>query len=203
MNFTGLKEIQLDALKEICNIGMGHAATALSQMIGRSVNLRVPKITVALVADTPDIIGGPGQLVVGIHLKIYGDARGDILLIFPKDSAKELLSLLLGNTPEDDDLTSEISVSALNEVGNILASAHLSAMSRLMGVTLIPSMPSMALDMAGAILDPVLAELGEAGDWALVIETEFVGETKVRGHFFIMPDPNSIDVLLKACKVDG
>ena len=79
-----LHDVHLDALQEICNIGMGHAATALSQMIGQTVNLNVPKVTLASLDQVPDIMGGAEQVVVGIYMRIYGNLRGNILLIFPR-----------------------------------------------------------------------------------------------------------------------
>ena len=201
MTFHRLSERQLDALKEISNIGMGHAATALSQLIGARVNLKVPRLTVTDIAQVPDLLGGAEKVVVGITLQILGDARGNILLIFPQESAHRLLSSLLGQE-EKGLVINELSTSTLKEVGNILASAFLSALGSLLHMVLIPSIPMLAYDMAGAVVDHVLIELSEAGDYALTVETDFTdqaGEAAgVRGHFLLLPDPGSLDMLLKA-----
>ncbi|OHB28657.1 MAG: CheY-P-specific phosphatase CheC [Desulfuromonadaceae bacterium GWC2_58_13] len=203
MTLPPLSETQLDALKEISNIGMGHAATALSQMIGETVYLRVPRITIADITEMPDLVGGPEEVVVGITLRIFGDARGTILLIFPRESAQQMLVRLIGHKPRGL-VFNEMSASALKELGNILASAYLSALGNLLHMTLIPSIPLLAYDMAGAVLDNVLIELSQVGDLALMVETEFhdqsPSEDVIRGHFMILPDPGTLDVILEAAR---
>ncbi len=205
MTFNNLTEGQLDALKEISNIGMGHAATALSQLIGETVQLRVPQITVSDIADVPEKIGGPEKIVVGITLQVLGDARGNILLVFPEDSAGQLISRLIRQPSLD--LADEICVSTIKEVGNILASAYLSALGSLLNMTLIPSIPLLAYDMAGAVVDNILIELSEAGDMALLVETEFHGVNPeiepIKGHFLLLPDPHSLDIILHAVGGQG
>lgn len=201
MTFTRLTDGQLDALKEISNIGMGHAATALSQLIGDTVRLRVPQVSVTDIAQVPELLGGSERVVVGITLQVLGDARGNILLIFPEISARQLIARLLCRE-ETDLVIDEISGSTLKEVGNILASAYLNALGSLLHMTLIPSIPLLAHDMAGAVVDHVLIELSMAGDLALMVETEFQGDSPIqeaiRGHFFLLPDPPSLDIILKA-----
>jgi chemotaxis protein CheC len=201
VNFSRLSEGQLDALKEISNIGMGHAATALSQLIGETVYLRVPRVTVTDIAQVPELMGGAEREVVGITLRILGDARGNILLVFPYESARQLLACLLHQS-ESEPLLNELGTSTLKEVGNILASAYLNALGSLLHLTLIPSVPMLAYDMAGAVVDFVLIELSQAGDLALMVETEFHGVTPgtagIKGHFFLLPDPASLVFILDA-----
>jgi chemotaxis protein CheC len=198
MDYRNLTDEHLDALREVSNIGMGHAATALSQLIGRTIRLRVPKIVLSNISDVPEILGGAEKLVVGIYLQILGDARGNILLIFPRESAMQLIGSLIPHEPDDGTGLSEMAGSTLKEVGNILASAYLTALGNLVNMVLIPSIPMMSYDMAGAVVDYVLIELGEVGDLSLVVETEFYGEDRRIGHLFIFPDPNSLSVILKA-----
>ncbi len=199
MSFPSLSEEQLDALREISNIGMGHAATALSQLIGETVLLRVPRVTLTDIARVPALLGGAEKIVAGITLQVFGDARGNILLIFPQESAQRLLARLLGSA-EQQLLFSELGASTMKEVGNILASAYLSAMGNLLHLTLIPSVPLLACDMAGAVVDHVLIELSAAGDLALMVETEFHGATPgqelIKGHFFLLPDATSLELIL-------
>jgi len=199
MTYSPLTEEQRDALKEISNIGMGHAATALSQLLGETVYLRVPRVTETDIIQVPDLFGGADQVVAGITLQMLGEARGNILLIFPRESANRLLGRLLrreGETPVFD----ELSTSTLKEVGNILASAFLNALGSLLGMTLIPSVPLLAYDMVGAVIDYVLVELFQSGDRAILVETEFHGEDPgqevVQGHFFLLPEPETLEVLL-------
>jgi len=201
MPFRELNNVQLDALKEISNIGMGHAATALSQMIGQTVHLRVPHVTITAISQVPEHLGGAEKLMVGITLQILGDARGSVMLLFPQDSAQRLLCSLLGHQ-EKTLIMDEMNVSALKEVGNILASAYLSALGNLLNKTLIPSVPMLAYDMAGAVVDYVLIELSESSDLALMVETDFAGEPgqdlAIKGHFFLLPDPTTLDIFLNA-----
>jgi chemotaxis protein CheC len=199
MPFRELSHVQLDALMEISNIGMGHAATALSQMIGQTVRLRVPQVTVTEISQVPEHLGGAEQLMVGITMQVLGDARGSIMLLFPQESAHRLLCSLLGHQDRGHNLSEE-DVSALKEVGNILASAYLNALGNLLKKVLIPSVPLLANDMAGAVVDNVLIELSRSGDLAMMVETDFSGEQDrektIRGHFFLLPDPATLDIFV-------
>jgi chemotaxis protein CheC len=170
-------------------------------MVSDTVELHVPSVTLADIVDVPDLIGGPEQIVVGITMKIQGDACGNILLVFPEESAHRLVNQLLDR---DDTGTrfDEMAESTLKEVGNILASSYLGAMGSLLNLMLIPSVPAFAHDMSGAVIDYLLIELSETGDQALMIETEFhgrkPGDDVITGHFFLLPDPVSLKVLVDA-----
>lgn len=201
MTFHELNSVQLDTFKEISNIGMGHAATALSQMIGQRVQLNVPNVTITEISKVPDHLGGAEKMMVGITLQILGDARGSIMLLFPQESARRLVGSLLGQ-PFETLVMNDIISSTLKEVGNILASAFLSALGNMMKKTLIPSVPMLAYDMAGAVVDYVLIDLSKAGDLAMMVETDFTGDPRqefdVKGHFFLLPDPTTLDIFLSA-----
>ena len=191
-----LNENDLDFLRELSNIGVGHAATALSQLIGRQVGMRAPKVSIVDLSSVPELMGGSEKVVSGVYLQVLGDARGAILLVFPDDSSRALINLLLKRV---DEPLSEMGASTLKEVGNILASAYLSVLGNMLGITLIPSIPSLAHDMVGAVVDIVLSDLGEIGDTAFVFETEFYDITNdIKGHFFLLPGPDSIDVIMRA-----
>jgi len=200
MTFSSLDALQLDTLRELSNIGMGHAATALSQLLRRGISLHVPNLTVTDIAEVPTLLGGAEKVVAGVTLDVLGEARGNILLIFPQQSAERLLGALIG-TETTEPLESQLGASTLCEVGNILASAYLTALGQMMKMVLIPSVPRMALDMAGAVADTVLIELSQSGDRALMLETEFhdnqTGHDPIRGHFFLLPDPETLHVILK------
>jgi len=201
MTFGQLSDEHLDALREISNVGMGHAATALSQMVGDTIYLHVPKVSLADIAEVPELMGGADTVVVGVTLQIRGDATGTVLLVFPEESALRLARRLLGRS-DDEDALDAMGNSTLMEVGNILASSYLGAMGSLLHLMLLPSIPLLAHDMAGAVIDYLLIELSEAGNQALVIETEFHGkdpqEATIAGHFFLLPDPESLGVLIEA-----
>ena len=202
MRVADLNETELDALREVSNIGMGHAATALSQMLGKTVNLRVPQVLVTDISKVPELLGGAEKMVVGIYLQILGSARGNILMIFPRENAIRILEKLLNRENSRGGLLSELEVSALKEVGNILASAYLNALGTMLKMTLIPSVPVLSFDMAGAVVDYVLVDLAEVGDESLMVETEFFeDDEQVKGHFFLLPDTPSLQIILEAIGV--
>jgi chemotaxis protein CheC len=182
---------------EISNVGVGHAATALSQLLGTRVDIKVPDVAVTDISDVPDKLGGADRPVVLMFLKMLGDAEGDLVIIFPKESAEKMVAMLLRQDVSETDIFTEMAQSALREVGNILASAYLSALGSMLNLSLIPSTPSVTYDMLGAAIDAVLVDIGSSGDNALMVETElFIRNEELKGSFFLMPDPASLDVLL-------
>ena len=197
-----LSTIQLDALKEIGNVGAGNSATALSQLINRKIDMTVPQIAIMPLGDVPDVVGGPDAMVAGVFLRVYGPAPSSILFLLPRDSAFALVDMLMGREQGYTTSLNSMDESALMEIGNILAGAYLNALSYFTKLTLLPSIPALAMDMAGAILSVILIQLGEMGDHALVIETEFTTENDgVKGHFFLIPDPGSLSTILAAIGV--
>lgn len=197
-----LSEDQLDALREIGNVGAGNSATALSQIISRKIDMSVPKVAIMPLGDVPDVVGGPDAMVVGVFLRVYGLAPGSVLFLLPRDSAFYLIDMLMGKERGSTKNLDFMDESALMEIGNILAGSYLNALSHFTKLTLLPSIPALALDMAGAILSVVLVQLGQMGDHALVIETEFLSEDDgIRGHFFLIPDPGSLNTILTAVGV--
>ncbi|MBP2642444.1 MAG: cheC [Firmicutes bacterium] len=197
-----LSDLQLDALKEVGNVGAGNAATALSQIINRKIDMAVPQVSILPLGEVPNVVGGPDMMVAGVYLRVYGPAPGSILFLLPRDSAFYLVDTLMGRGERDSNTLDEMDQSALLEIGNILAGAYLNSLSYFTKFTLLPSIPALAMDMAGAILSVVLIQLGQMGDHALVIETEFTTEADgVRGHFFLIPDPGSLGTILAAIGV--
>ena len=197
-----LSLVQLDALKEIGNVGAGNSATALSQLINRKIDMTVPQIAIMPLGDVPDVVGGPDVMVAGVYLRVFGPAPSSILFLLPRDSAFYLVDMLMGREQGYTTSLDSMDESALMEIGNILAGAYLNALSHFTKLTLLPSIPALAVDMAGAILSVILIQLGEMGDHALVIETEFTTENDgVKGHFFLIPDPGSLSTILSAIGV--
>ena len=194
--FFKLDEDDLDALREISNIGAGHAVTALHQMTQKIIMLEVPEVTILPFKEVVTKLGGPEEEVAGLFFRVFGEARGNMLVAMPKASSEQLLKILFGAEGRP---FGEIEVSALKEVGNILTSSYLNAMGSLLKRTFIPSIPSFSLDMAQAVVDLLLIELAEVTHEALVIETFFRSRDRsFSGHFFLLPDPTSIDLLIKA-----
>ncbi|MBQ1336123.1 MAG: chemotaxis protein CheC [Selenomonadaceae bacterium] len=194
---------QLDALREIGNVGAGNSATALSQIINRRIDMNVPKVALVPLDAVPDLVGGPDTIVVGVFLRVYGKAPGNILFLLPQKSAYYLVDTLMGKNHGDTEKLDLMDESALMEIGNILAGAYLNAFFTFTNISMLPSIPALAMDMAGAILNVVLVQLGQMGDTAMVIETEFLSEDDgINGHFFLVPDPGSLETIITAVGVE-
>lgn len=198
-----LSASQLDALREIGNVGAGNSATALSQVINHRIDMNVPKVAMIPLEAVPDLVGGPDAIVVGIFLRVYGKAPSNILFLLPQKSAFYLVDTLMGKPHGSTTSLDAIEQSALMEIGNILSGAYLNAFFTFTKITMLPSIPALAMDMAGAILNVVLAQLGQMGDRALVIETEFLSEDDgINGQFFLVPDPGSLNTIINAVGVE-
>ena len=197
-----LNNLQIDVLKEIGNIGAGNAATALAKMLDRKIDMEVPKVKILEFKDVSETLGGAEIPVVGILLKVSGDLTGSIMFILKYRDANILVNILMGRPMQESNEFSEMDISALKEVGNILTGSYLSALAALTNLKIRSSVPDMAIDMAGAILSVPAIEFGKVGDTVLYIETEFSQEnTKVVGDFFLIPDVDTYDILLKALGV--
>jgi chemotaxis protein CheC len=198
---------QLDALREVANIGAGHAATALSEMIGETIMISVPRINVARLEEVPPQVAAPDEPVAAVLMHMLGDLTGRTLLVFPRRTAHRLASMLLRRTtPVDADSRefSEMDQSAIKEAGNILSSAYMNALSDFMGMMLLPSPPSLAVDMSDAVLTTTYLQFGSDRDLVFCVESEFImddtAET-LRGFFLLLPDPASLQAILKAIRV--
>lgn len=201
LTLDNLNSMQIDVLREIGNIGAGNAATALSKMIAKRIDMDVPKVNILEFKDVAELVGGPEAAVVGIYFKVTGDITGSIMYLMDKKSAKFLTNLLMSRDSGSDDLD-EMEISALQEVGNILAGSYLNSLSTLTKLSLIVSVPSLAVDMAGAILSVPVILFGQVGDKVMLIETDFIeGSEHVKGNFFLVPDEDSFEILLKSLGV--
>ncbi|MFH1783763.1 MAG: chemotaxis protein CheC [bacterium] len=189
---------QLDALREMGGIGAGNAATALSQLLGRRVEMSVPKIYIVPVEKVTALMGEPEKLVVGVYLRILGDVLGSLLLSFPRDSAFALIDVLMGRKVGSTKILSDMDRSALKETGNIVAGAYLNALASLTRQNLVPCTPNLAFDMMGAIVDYILISISQKVENVIVLEVEFIeSQTKVKGFFFILPDVDSLKIILE------
>lgn len=198
-----LSPVQLDALREIGNIGAGNSATALSQVLNKKIDMNVPRVSLVPIEDVPDLVGGPDALIVAVFLRVYGKAPGNILFLMPKENALFMVDDLMGRPHGTTQVIDELDASALKEVGNILTGSYLNAFFHFTNIAMLPSIPALAVDMAGAILNIVLVQLGQMGDHAMVIETKFLAEDdSVNGHFFLVPDPGSLGTIVKAVGVE-
>lgn len=200
--FNHFAAFEIDVLKEVGNIGAGNAATALSRLLNKPVDMAVPKVSLLPFEEIADRVGGSEQVVIAVFLRVEGEAPGNMFFIIQEESAKRLLRQLLSITNEEQGAYSDMEMSALCEIGNILAGSYLSSLADFTHLSMAPTVPSVALDMAGAILSYGLVQYGEMGDSALLIETTFLEDRQdLEGHFFLIPDPESFNKIFKALGV--
>ena len=199
-----LKESQLDAMREVANIGAGHAATALSQMTNRKIMITVPRVNVRPLEEACDIVGTPGEVIAAILMHMMGDLTGRALLMFPQPSARTICDFRLRREIGTTQNFGEMEKSALKEAGNILASAYLNALSDFMGMMLVPSVPSLTIDLSGAILSSAHLNFGHDRDYAFCVETSFRVEgtdESLGGHFLLLPDIASVRSIFDAIRL--
>ena len=196
-----LKELQLDALREVANIGGGHAATALSQMTNRRIMNSVPKIFVSHLDEVSAQLFDPGVPVAGVLMHMMGDLTGRTLLLVPETNATVLCDLLLSRTVGTTKQLGVLEQSALKEAGNILGAAYMNALSDFMKMMLLPSVPSLVIDTAAAVVSSAYLNFGRERDYVFCIETRFEFDQAGRilpGYFLLLPDLVSLRAILDA-----
>jgi chemotaxis protein CheC len=192
-----LDKLELDALREVGNIGAGRAATALSQMLGRSVQIDVPKASIVRLEQLPEPLGGPEKLVAATYFRVYGEAPGRLLIMIGEQSLSHLLTLLMGSAPAAGQPLDATAQSAVKELGNILCSAYLNALADFMGFPLLPSVPALAIDMVSSVLQSVASDAAETGAQALLIENRFMESSQTVPLFlFLLPEPGALQAML-------
>jgi chemotaxis protein CheC len=201
-DFERFGDTQMDVLREVGNIGAGHAATALSKMLGKPVDMGVPRVNLVPFDEIAEQVGGPETVVVAVFLRVEGDAPGNLFFLLSEGSAKRLLKELVRMDSVEGAPFTELEVSALSEIGNILAGSYLSSLADFTQLSLSPTVPGFAVDMAGAILAYGLLQFGDMGDQALLIETAFFdGIDQVEGNLFLIPDPESFSTIFTSLGV--
>ena len=199
-----LKKLQRDALREVANIGAGHAATALSTLTNRRIMITVPEVRVSRLEEVAEILGSPDDVVAAVLMHMMGDLTGRTLVLFPEQNARQLCDILLRKPIGTTKAYGEMEQSGLKEVGNILSSAYLNALSDFMGMMLVPSVPSLAIDLAGAVLTSAYMNFGYDRDYVFCVETEFVLEepgTNLSGHYLLLPDLASLRAIFDAIRL--
>lgn len=186
-----------DVLREIGNIGAGNATTALSTMLGSRVDMMVPKVRLMEFKEVGTTLGGEEQLVAGIYLEVQGDIHGSIMFIQKKESARAMVQKLMGMPSTEEDFT-EMELSALKEIGNVITGAYLNSLATLTNLTIYPSVPDVCIDMAGAILSVPAIQFGAISDKMLLIQTDFADDVDLSGYFILVPDEESDAKILHA-----
>lgn len=205
IDLNQLNDIQYDVLREIGNIGAGNATTALSQMLNQKMDMSVPKVALVPFNEISDVMGSEDQTVVGIMLGFEGDVEGMMMFLFDTRSAHHLVNTLMMRDKEDGveegaDF-SDMDMSALNEIGNIVSGSYLTAISKLTNLKMISTVPEMTIDMIGALLSVPASEFGKYGDKLLLIQSQFGELDFVNGYFLMIPELDSYDKLLASLGV--
>lgn len=203
-----ISDMHLDVLKEIGNIGAAHAATALSQLLGRKIDMLVPDVKLVSFDEMFELAGGAEKIVAGIFLRIQGDLSGSMFFVLPVESANHFIRKLIHDDTFDFHANpiAAMGISAMQELGNILSGSYLSALSDFTGLNIHPTVPSLSVDMVGAIVSFGLIEVSHYSDDVIVIDTRINDDadektSTVDGHFFLLPDPESYVTIFRSLGV--
>ena len=195
--YDDLNDIQMDVLREIGNIGAGNAATALSSMLTSPINICVPTVRILDYEQVVTELGGPEQMIVGLLLCLDGDVKGMIMFLLHQNFADMTLQALLGQGLPESGEIDEMSYSAIQEVANIMAASYVNAISSMTGLTINITVPSMCVDMLGAILSVPSIYYADISDKIIFIADEFNGQDlRAPNHVLLIPDVDSLEKIM-------
>jgi chemotaxis protein CheC len=199
-----LSDYQYEALTDVAKRGVANSATGLSEMVGRTIDMRALDVSLLGLDQVPKLLGAPDDTVVGIYLAIWGDIVGHILLLFSPTEANGLVDMLMEQPWGTTTSLGSMERSALGEVGNLTGSFFLNALAEMTALGGQPSPPAVMVDMGAAILDVPLVALAESSDEVLVIRTSFVAdERQIGAVFLVMPDARSLLAILNSLGRNG
>ena len=202
VSFSNMSNMQIDVFKELASIGCGNAVTSLSKMLKKKVGMSVPMVNLLDFKNVSDFIGGPENIIIGVLVNLSHDIDGIMMFLIDMKCAHSLISMMIGRQLSENSEFSELELSALQEIGNILCSSYLSSLSSMTNQRIIPSVPQLSIDMAGAILSVPAIEFGKVSDKVLFIESTFsTDQENVSGFFVLVPDPPSFAKILSSLGV--
>lgn len=208
MDSKKLSHMQKDVLREIGNIGAGNATASMSQLINKQIKMEVPSVKVVTINEMMDIIGGPERLIVAIFFRFDGEVTGTVYFILTIEEAEYLVRKMTNEQVTKimvDGKTDSMAVSVLQEIANILNGSYLSAMADFTNLRMTTSIPYLSIDMAAATIVTGLVELSRSSDYAIMIDTQIKGNEEsnsAKGHFLLLPDPESIPKLFSALGIE-
>lgn len=204
MNSHNLSDVYLDVLRKISAIGAENAAKSLSTLLGRGVTMQVSKVAPMPFNEIVNYAGGAEHMILSVFVRIEGGLSGNTLFVMDTDDARSMIRHMTGTADEEG--FTEMGLSVIHEVGNIMIGSYITALSDFLGFELHPSVPSLGVDMAGAILAFSLSEIGLSGDTAIVIDCGLsldgnrFSEEEI-SHIILLPDPESFDRIFQALGV--
>lgn len=194
-----LTDTHMDVLKEIGNIGLGNAATALATMVNKRINMAVPQSRFLSLEELMELVGGSEEVVCCVNLRLEGDVPGQILFLFNLESTLNLVDMLMGQEKGTTRELDEMGESVVKEIGNVLTGSFLSAIGTMIGLKLLPTVPMFATDMLAAVLSASLVAGGYVEEYILMIETLlFEDQEQIRGHFFLITEQGSLQTLFSS-----
>lgn len=195
-NYDELNEMQIDMLREIGNIGAGNAATALATILDEKVDMSVPSVRITGFDEAVENLGGAETMTVAVLVNFSGDAHGMIMFLLNVEDAKSIMDILVGEDESEE--LSEMKISGIKEIGNILASSYVNAISALTGLTIEVSVPYVAIDMVGALMSVPIIEFGAIGDKLMFIEENFLGETNdLKSNMIMFAEINTLKTIMQ------
>lgn len=197
-------KMHFSVLQEIGSIGAGNAATALSTLIGRKVDMKIPKIQFLDFQQTGEALGGAEIPVAAVLITVNSEnVNGIMMFIVEMEKTAKLVSSIMGVQPENISELGKMERSALREIGSILTANYIGVLATLLGIEIDRSVPSLAIDMSGAILSLPATEFAKVADKTLFIESVFYSdEDDVSGYFIFVPDQNSFKFIFEKLGLD-
>ena len=203
-NYDQLSSLELDTLKEIGSIGTGNAATSLSALIGMPVRIQTPEVRIMGYNEAIEWIGGPEEITAGVLVGMDGQISGIMLSVQQLEFVNLVLDSMLGQSVKDYIDLQELESSALTEVGNIMISTFINALSGLAGIDIELTVPAFTVDMQGAIMAVPMAEYGGQSDYIMTIGGNFICNGKeIPCRLLLSPDIRSLNFLLRKLGVDS
>ncbi len=196
-NYDQLNDVQMDVLREIGNIGAGNAATALSMLLNEKISISLPKIRLTDFNTALEALGGTEAMTVGVLVNYSGEANGIIMFLLDVQDARNITDILIHKGHPDDEL-SELKLSAIQEIGNILGSSYINSIAALTGLSIGSTVPYTAIDMAGALMSVPFIEFGTIGDKVMFIEENFFSDThSLISHIVMFAEIETLETIMQ------
>lgn len=190
--------VNIDLLRELANIGTGNALIALSEIVGKKIEMKIPEVRILNLGDIPEMLGSADEEVTGIYFSVSGDISAAILFVLSKEAESSIIKLVTGDM-DAEQINDELKISAICEVANILVGSYVSALAKLLSYKINITPPAYSSDMAGAILSVPAINLSMMGDYAIYIEAHFLQViNQMNGYIFMIPDMDSLKKILAA-----
>lgn len=207
-NMDQLNAMHFDVLREIGNIGQGNAASSLSQMLSQTIDISVPTVKLLDFNESVEYLGGPENVVLGMLVGLKGDINGMMLYVLQKSFANSMLKAVFGKEINDLTELDEMDLSFIREIGNILAGSYVNAISSLTGLTIDISVPTISIDMAGAILAVPAVEFAQIGNSVLFIDDSFIfggssaDNSEIKSNMILVPELSSLETLFSRLGIE-